>query len=87
MEEHRVMTLIEQMLNIQEYGNKGGRMNLEQARADILNHHQEKKKNKQQRKENELLIEKIIFDVIKASGNAIVKQAIEDLMQDFNKGH
>jgi len=29
MEEHRVMTLIEQMLNIQEYGNKGGRMNLE----------------------------------------------------------
>ena len=79
------MTLIEQILNIQEYGDKGGRMNLEQARADILNHHKEKKKNKQQKKEDELFIKKLFFDVIKASGNAVIKQAIEELMQDFNK--
>lgn len=81
------MTLIEQVLNIQEYGDKGGRKNLEQARADILNHHQEKKKGRKKKQEDEDIIRKLFYDVIKASGDAVIKQAVEDLIKDFNKGH
>ena len=79
------MNLIEQMLNIQEHGNKGGQMNLESVRKEMLDNYRGKKDKEKQRKENETLIRKLLYDVIKASGNAVIKQALNDLMEDFNK--
>ncbi len=81
------MNLIEQTLNILQNGDKGGQMNLEQVRGEILKHHSEEKKKKAQQKENEELIKKLFFDVVKVSGSAAVKQAIDELIADFNKGN
>lgn len=32
------------------------------------------------------MIKKLIYDVVRASGSAVINQAIEDLIKDFNKG-
>lgn len=80
------MNLIEQILNIENYGDKGGQMNLEQVRGEILSRRHEAQKQKAQQKENEELIKKLFFDVVKVSGSAAIKQAVEELIADFNKG-
>ena len=80
------MTLFEQMLNIQEYGDKGGQMNLERVRKEIYDHDAEKKKKKKEREETQTFIEKLILDVFKASGKAVIQQAIDELIDDFNRG-
>ncbi len=80
------MTLIEQMLNVQEYGDKGGLINLERARKEILDHHADQKRKKKEREETTTLIEKVIFDVFKATGKVVIQQAIDELIDDFNKG-
>lgn len=81
------MNLIQQSLNIQEYGAKGGQMNLEQVRGEILKDYSEKQKKKEQKKENEELIKKLFFDVVKVSGSAAVEQAIKEMIADLNKAH
>ena len=81
------MTLIEQMLNIQEYGDKGGQMNLQRVRQELIDHNQEKKKKKTEQQEIMTLIERVFIDTVKASGKAVVKQAIDGLFDDFNKGN
>lgn len=73
------MNLIEQMLNIQQYGDKGGQMNLEAVRKEILEH----RDAQSARKENEEVIKKIFYDVVKVQGDAVIKKAIADLMRDF----
>ena len=45
--EQEQMNLIQQSLNIQEYGAKGGQMNLEQVRGEILKDYSEKQKKKE----------------------------------------
>lgn len=79
------MTLIEQQKNIQKYGDEGGIMNIEQARREILEHTRHEQENKEQKRQDEELIKKLLFDVVKVSGDKVVQQAIQELIQDFNK--
>lgn len=80
------LTLFEQMLNIQNYGDEGGRMNLERVRQEIYEHDAEKKRKKKEREETQTFIEKLIFDVVKASGRAVIQQAINEVIDEFNSG-
>lgn len=61
-------------------------MNLKATRSDILGKERNKKNKKNQKKENELFIEKVLYDFVKASGEAIIQKALDDLMRDFEKG-
>lgn len=54
-------------------------MNLEAVRKEILEH----RDAQSARKENEELIKKILYDVVKVQGDAVIKKAIADLMRDF----
>lgn len=80
------MNLIEQIMNTQEYGIKGGQMNLDRVRKEMLDHYRGKQEKEKQKKENEQMIKKLLYDVVRASGSAVINQAIEDLIKDFNKG-
>ena len=79
------MNLIEQIMNTQEYGMKGGQMNLDSVRKEMLYHYRDKKNKEKQKKENEQMIMKLLYDVIKASGSAVINKAVDDLIRDFNK--
>lgn len=80
------MNLIEQLVNTQQYGIKGGQMNLDRVREEILDHYRGKQEKEKQKKENEQIIMKLLYDMIKASGSAVINQAVNDLIKDFNKG-
>lgn len=73
-------------MNTQEYGIKGGQMNLDRVREEILDHYRGKQEKEKQKKENEQIIMKLLYDMIKASGSAVINQAVNDLIKDFNKG-
>lgn len=77
---------MEQMLNVQQYGNKGGQMNLERVRKEIYDHHNEEKKKKKDKEETMTLIEKVFFDVFKATSRAVIQQAIDEVVAEFNNG-
>ena len=80
------MTLFEQMLNIQNYGDKGGQMNLEQVRREIYDHHNEKEKKKKEKEETMTLIERVVLDMFKATSRAVIQQAIDEVIGEFNQG-
>ena len=80
------MNLIEQILNTQENGIKGGQANLETVRQEIMDEYRGRKDKKKQKQENELMIKKLFYDIVRASGDAVIRQAIDDLIRDFNKG-
>ena len=80
------MTLFEQMLNIQQYGDKGGQMNLEQVRKEIYDHHNEKTRKKKEKEETMTLIERVLLDVFKATGKAVIQQAIDEVIGELNQG-
>lgn len=80
------MNLIEQIVNTQQYGIKGGQMNLDRVREEILDHYRGKQEKEKQKKENEQIIMKLLYDMIKTSGSAVINQAVNDLIKDFNKG-
>ena len=74
------------MLNIQEYGSRGGQINLQRVSDEIYTRSQDQKKKKKEKEETTTFIEKLIIDMFKATGSAVVKQAIDELLDDFNKG-
>ena len=80
------MNLIEQILNTQENGIRGGQANLETVRQEIMDEYRGRKDKKKQKQENELMIKKLFYDIVRASGDAVIRQAIDDLIRDFNKG-
>lgn len=48
-------------------------MNIERVRKEIYDHHQEQKKKKKDKEETMTLIEKVVFDMIKATGSAVIR--------------
>ena len=79
------MTLFEQMANIQEYGSKGGMMNLNRVRQDILDHHNENKKKKKSDEETMTFIERVVLDLFKSTSRAVIQQALDEVIGEFNK--
>ena len=61
-------------------------MNLTGTRRDMIDNYKGKKDKQRQSKENYSMIEKIILDVIKTTGDAVLRKALDDLMSDFEKG-
>ena len=57
-------------------------MNLAAAEQEILEH----KDARKERARNEELIKKLLYDVIKVQGDAVIKKAVSDLTRDFEKG-
>jgi hypothetical protein len=47
-------------------------MNIEQARREILEHTRHEQENKEQKRQNEELVKKLLFDVVKVSGDKVV---------------
>ena len=80
------MTLIEQMLNVQEYGDRGGQMNLERVRKEILDHDADQKRKKKEKEETMTLIERVVLDMFKATSRAVIQQAIDEIIGEFNTG-
>ncbi len=79
------MNLIEQMINTQQNKDNGAIMNLLGTRQGMIANYRDRKDKKKQRKEQESIIEQILFDVIRASGDAIIRKALDDLMNDIEK--
>lgn len=73
------MNLAEQYQNIQRYGDQGGIMNLEAAEKDIIEHRDARK----ERAQNEELIKKLLYEVVKVQGDKVIQKAIADLLRDF----
>lgn len=73
------MNLIEQYQNIQQYGDKGGIMNLAAVEKEILDHRDARR----QRNENEETIKKLLYEVVKIQGDRVIQKAIADLLRDF----
>jgi hypothetical protein len=48
-------------------------MNLERVRKEIYDHHNEEKKKKKDKEETMTLIEKVFFDVFKATSRAVIQ--------------
>ena len=75
------------MLNIQQYGDKGGLMNLERARQEILDHYADQEKKKKDKEETMTLIERVVIDMFKTTGSAVIRQALDDIIDSFNNGN
>ena len=73
------MNLAEQYQNIQQYGDKGGMMNLAAAEKEILEHRDARK----ERAQNEELIKKLFYEVVKVQGDKVIQRAIADLLRNF----
>lgn len=54
-------------------------MNLEAAEKDIIEHRDTRK----ERAQNEELIKKLLYEVVKVQGDRVIQKAIADLMRDF----
>lgn len=54
-------------------------MNLEAAEKDIIEHRDARK----ERAQNEELIKKLLYEVVKVQGDRVIQKAIADLMRDF----
>lgn len=80
------LTLFEQWQNIQDYGDRGGYINLSRVSNEIWEHHRDKEKKKKEKKETMTFIEKMVIDMITATGSAVVRKAIDDLIDGFNSG-
>ena len=80
------MTIFEQMLNIQEYGDKGGKMNYKRVRDEMNTRSQDQKKKKKDQEDTMTFIEKFVIDMFKATGKAVLQQAIDELLDGFNNG-
>ena len=61
-------------------------MNLESVRKEIIDHHKEREKKKKEKEETITFIERVMLDLFKSSGKAVIQQAIDELILDFNKG-
>ena len=72
------------MLNVQEYGDKGGLMNLERAKQEIIDHHANQKKKKKDNEETMTLIERVVLDMLKATESAVIRQALDEIIDSFN---
>ena len=81
------MTVFEQMLNVQEYGEKGGLMNLQIVRQEAKDHQDSKNKKKKEKEEEMTLLERMFFDFVKSSGTAVINQVMNEIFNGLNNTH
>ena len=61
-------------------------MNLERVRKEILDHDADQKRKKKEKEETMTFIERVILDMFKATSKAVIQQAINEVVDGFNKG-